>query len=164
MSKKVYLANPYGFSLSQRFIILPELMSVIKSTSKKDIIEIWEPFDRNNQIDFSDKTWAYKVGQADVNDVLECDAIFAVLNGNPPDEGVCVELGIVIGYNRVNPSKKKGIFLYRDDFRKCTDSGEYPLNLMLFTDLPEHSWEDHYYTSFADIHDPQKAFYKWVNS
>ena len=37
-----------------------------------------------------------RVAQADVQATRDCDAIFAVMNGNPPDEGVCIELGIAI--------------------------------------------------------------------
>ena len=36
-------------------------------------------------------------------------------------------------------------FLFRDDFRKCSDSNEYPLNLMVFLGLPSDSWNDYYY-------------------
>ena len=38
--------------------------------------------------------WPFKIAQADMNGVLECDAIFAVVNGVPPDEGVAFELGV----------------------------------------------------------------------
>ena len=41
-----------------------------------------------------------------------------------------VELGLAIAW-------EKPVFLFRDDFRRCTDSEAYPLNLMLFTGLPE---------------------------
>ena len=41
-----------------------------------------------------------------------------------------VELGMAIAWT-------KPVFLFRDDFRRCTDSEVYPLNLMLFTGLPE---------------------------
>ena len=37
-----------------------------------------------------------------------------------------VELGLAIAW-------EKPVFLFRDDFRRCTDSEMYPLNLMLFT-------------------------------
>jgi len=62
--------------------------------------------------------------------VRDADGIFAVVNGCPPDEGVMVELGMAIAW-------EKAVFLFRDDFRRCTDSEAYPLNLMLFTGLPE---------------------------
>ena len=77
--------------------------------------------------------WAYKIGQADYRDVVESDGIFAVVNGVPPDEGVMVELGMAIAL-------KKPTFLFRDDFRGASDSGEYPLNLMLFTGMPQEEW------------------------
>ena len=93
------------------------------------------PFVRNNQIDFTESDWACDVGHADFRDVRESDAIFAVVNGVPPDEGVMVELGMAIALGRPT-------FLFRDDLRRATDSGRYPLNLMLFTGLPHRGWED----------------------
>ena len=92
--------------------------------------DVWEPFARNNQIDRASAGWAYRIGQADLRDVREADGLFAVVNGCPPDEGVMVELGMAIAW-------EKPVFLFRDDFRRCTDSEVYPLNLMmLFTGLP----------------------------
>ncbi len=151
MSKKIYLANPYGFSKQQRKLLLPPIIKKLISLG----IEVWEPFERNNQLDFSKPGWAYKIAQADLSDVKNCDGIFAIVNGTPPDEGVMVELGIAIALN-------KKIFLFRDDFRKCTDSEYYPLNLMLFANLPENGWEDYYYTSVEDINSKHKALYKWA--
>ena len=86
-----------------------------------------------------------------------CDGIFAIVNGTPPDEGVMVELGMAIAWN-------KAIFLFRDDFRRCTDSEQYPLNLMLFAGLPKTKWEDYYYTSVEEIGSSQKALYQWLIS
>ena len=42
---------------------------------------------------------------------------------------------------------EKPVFLFRDDFRRCTDSEVYPLNLMLFTGLPADGWEAAWYGS-----------------
>ena len=53
-------------------------------------------------------------------------------------------------------------FLFRDDFRRCTDSERYPLNLMLFTGLPEEGWEDYYYTSLEELANPDKALARWL--
>ena len=117
--------------------------------------EVWEPFARNNQVDFSEAGWAYRIGQADLRDVAESDAIFAIVNGTPPDEGVMIELGAAIAL-------KKPTFLFRDDFRRCTDSERYPLNLMLFTGLPEVEWEDWFYTSLGELPDPDKALARWL--
>ena len=118
-------------------------------------LEVWEPFARNNQEDLSVAGWAYRIGQADFRDVRDSDAIFAVVNAVPPDEGVMVELGMAIALG-------KPTFLFRDDFRRVTDSEEYPLNLMLFTGLPEKGWQDFYYTSVEEIADPSKALAKWA--
>ena len=95
------------------------------------------------------------MGQADLRDVRESDATFAVVNGTPPDEGVMVELGAAIALG-------KPTFLFRDDFRRCADSEQYPLNLMLFTGMPETEWTMYYYTRLEEIGDPQKALAKWA--
>ena len=149
--KTVYLANAYGFSARQRATVLPELVAALESLG----LEVWEPFERNNQTAGLAPGWAYQIGQADVRDVREADAIFAVVNGVPPDEGVMVELGIAIALG-------KPTFLFRDDFRRATDSERYPLNLMLFAGLPEHDWERYYYTSIDDIPSPDKALARWA--
>lgn len=153
MSKIIYLANPYGFSEQQQRLLLSEIKKQLEALHND--VEVWEPFERNNQIDFSEKGWAYRVGQADYSDVKNCDAIFAVVNGTPPDEGVMVELGMAIALN-------KKVFLFRDDFRKCTDSEDYPLNLMLFTGLPEEDWRDYYYTDVSEITVTDKGLFWWA--
>ena len=152
MKKTIYLANPYGFSAQQKAALLPPFVNILESLGAR----VWEPFARNNQFDFSSAGWAYRVGQADLCDVVQADAIFAIVNGTPPDEGVMVELGAAIALG-------KKTFLFRDDFRRCTDSEHYPLNLMLFTGLPEQGWQDYYYTSLDEIPRPDKALARWLN-
>ena len=152
MSKTIYHASPYGFSAQQKQHLLPEFVRVLESLGA----EVWEPFERNNQIDRTQAGWAYQIGQADLRDVREADAVFAIVNGTPPDEGVMVELGVAIALG-------KKTFLFRDDFRRCTDSERYPLNLMLFTGLPKRGWQNYYYTSLADIANPDKALARWLN-
>ena len=51
---------------------------------------------------------------------------------------------------------------FRDDFRRCTDSEDYPLNLMLFAGLPEDGWRDYFYTSLAELTAPDKALARWL--
>ena len=150
-TKTIYLANPYGFSAQQKETLLPGIVAALESLG----LEVWEPFARNNQVDMSVPGWAYRIGQADFRDVRDSDAIFAVVNGVPPDEGVMVELGMATALG-------KPTFLFRDDFRRATDSEEYPLNLMLFTGLPEQGWRDYYYTSVEEITAPDKALAKWA--
>ena len=151
MTKAIYLANPYGFSAQQRALLLPPIVTALGSLG----LVVWEPFARNNQVDFQAAGWAYQVGQKDFRDVAESDAIFAVVNGVPPDAGVMVELGMAIALG-------KPTFLFRDDFRRATDSERYPLNLMLFTGLPEEGWQDYYYTSVEEIISPDKALARWA--
>ena len=151
--KTLYLANPYGFSAQQRSGPLAELVSALEEAGA----EVWEPFARNNNTKDTDGTaWPYLVGQRDMRDVRDADGLFAVVNGCPPDEGVMVELGMAIAWG-------KPVFLFRDDFRHCTDSGDYPLNLMLFCSLPQHGWERYWLTHIDQIADPQKALAHWLN-
>ena len=151
MPKTIYLASPYGFSVQQKTMLLPPIVSALEELG----LEVWEPFARNNQVDFSETGWAYRIGQRDTEDVAEADAIFAVVNGVPPDEGVMVELGMAIALG-------KPTFLFRDDFRRAADSEQYPLNLMLFTGLPSEGWQDSYYTSVEEITSPEKALARWA--
>jgi len=66
-----------------------------------------------------------------------------------------IELGIAIAL-------KKDIFLFRDDFRICADSNQYPLNLMLFLGLPKNDWEKYYLESLEDIKSDKKRFVEWA--
>ena len=152
MTKTIYLANPYGFSAQQKETLLPPIVAALEELG----LEVWEPFARNNQVDLLEPGWAYQVGRKDFQDVVHSSATFAVVNGVPPDEGVMVELGMAIALG-------KPTFLFRDDFRRAADSREYPLNLMLFTGLPEEGWRDFYYTSVEEITSPEKALAKWAS-
>jgi nucleoside 2-deoxyribosyltransferase len=152
--KSVYLASAYGFSRQQREILLPVFVSKLEALG----LRVHEPFADANQVVYSrEPGWAYSVGQRDLNAVRDCDAIFAIVNGNPPDEGVMIELGAAIALG-------KKTFLFRDDFRRSADCEEYQVNLMLFTGLPSRGWEDYFYTSVDEIDAPEKALAIWALS
>ena len=152
-SRRIYLASPYGFSAQWKRLLLPEFVTALESLG----LEVWEPFARNGQVDLAEPGWAYRVAQRDLQDVRDADALFAIVNGTPPDEGVMVELGAAIALG-------KPTFLFRDDFRRCTDSEQYPLNLMLFAGLPAKGWEQFVYDDLSEIADPSKALVRWVQS
>ena len=65
-----------------------------------------------------------------------------------------IELGIAI-------AQKTNLFI-QDDFRNCSDSNEYPLNLMLFLGLPKDNWEKYYFESLQDINSNKKGFVEWA--
>ena len=150
MKKKLYLANPYGFS-KQTKNLLDEFINIFNELN----IEVYEPFDRTKNIMQKEGKWAYELAKSNFNDLKKCDCIFAIVNGTPPDEGVMIELGIAIAL-------KKKIFLFRDDFRNCSDSNEYPLNLMLFLGLPKDNWKKYYFESLEEIKSEKKAILEWV--
>ena len=149
MKKKLYLASPYGFS-KQTKKLLPEFIEIFNHLN----IEVYEPFERTKNLIQKEGEWAYDLAMSNFNDLKHCDCIFAIVNGTPPDEGVMIELGIAIAL-------KKQIFLFRDDFRSCSDSSQYPLNLMLFLGLPRNSWKKYYFESLQDIKSHQKGFVEW---
>ena len=149
MKKKLYLANSYGFSKQTNFL-LSEFIKIFNELN----IEVYEPFERTKDIK-KEGEWAYELAKTNFQDLKNCDSIFAIVNGTPPDEGVMIELGIAIAL-------KKKIFLFRDDFRKCSDSNQYPLNLMLFLGLPRYNWEKYYFESLEDIKSYKKGFVEWA--
>jgi len=149
--RTIYLASPYGFSAQWKRLLLPEFIAALEGLG----LEVWEPFARNGQVDVAQPGWAHQVAQRDLQDVRDADGLFAIVNGTPPDEGVMVELGAAIALG-------KPTFLFRDDFRRCTDSEDYPLNLMLFAGLPAQGWQDFVYTSLEEIVQCDKALYRWV--
>ena len=151
MKKKLYLANPYGFS-KQTKSLLNEFINIFNDFN----IEVYEPFERTKNLIQKKDNWAYNLAESNFHDLKKCDCIFAIVNGTPPDEGVMIELGIAIAL-------KKKIFLFRDDFRNCSDSDQYPLNLMLFLGLPKDDWEKYYFESLQDIKSDKKGFVKWAN-
>ena len=150
MKKKLYLANPYGFS-KQTKSLLCKFIKVFNNLN----VEVYEPFERTKNLITENSNWAFDLAKTNYHDLKKCDCIFAIVNGNPPDEGVMIELGIAIAL-------KKKIFLFRDDFRKCSDSDEYPLNLMLFLGLPKDEWEKYYLESIEDITSCKKKFLEWT--
>ena len=150
MKKKLYLANPYGFS-KQTNKLLYEFINIFNDLN----IEVYEPFARTKNIIQKESAWAYDLAINNFNDLKKCDCIFAIVNGTPPDEGVMIELGIAI-------AMRKKIFLFRDDFRNCSDSNKYPLNLMLFLGLPRNNWKKFYFESLEDIKSNKKGFVEWA--
>ena len=150
MKKKLYLANPYGFS-KQTKILLCDFINIFNNLN----VEVFEPFERTKHIIKKEGSWAYDLAKSNLSDLKKSDGIFAIVNGTPPDEGVMIELGIAIAL-------KKDIFLFRDDFRSCSDSNQYPLNLMLFIGLPKDNWEKYYFESLEDINSEKKGFLDWA--
>jgi len=150
LKKKLYFANPYGFSKQTKKLLF-EFINIFNDLN----IKVYEPFERTKHIIKKEGKWAYELAISNFQDLKKCDCIFAIVNGTPPDEGVMIELGIAIAL-------KKQIFLFRDDFRNCSDSNEYPLNLMLFLGLPRDNWEKYYFESLQDIKSNKKGFVEWA--
>ena len=151
--KTLYLASPYGFSNHWRLKLLPDFIDKLESIGAR----VWEPFVRNSHVDSSIPGWANQIACSNLQSLRNSDGLFAIVNGTPPDEGVMVELGVAIALG-------KPTFLFRDDIRQCTDSNEYPLNLMIFMGIPSDNWNDYYYRSLDEIENKNKAIYQWVKN
>ncbi len=149
--RTLYLANPYGFSASQKAGPLQELCLHLEALGAK----VWEPFESPEIRDRSSPHWAWRIARSNARAVRNADGVFAVVNGCPPDEGVMVEVGLAVAW-------QKPLFLFRDDFRRCSDSEDYPLNLMLFAGYTAEGWRDYWYDSIDGIAHPEGALVRWL--
>ena len=147
----LYLANPFGFSAITAAGPLAQLVAAIRDLGA----EVWEPFTTNDFDDPATPQWAWRTGQSNVNALRCADGVFAVVNGCPPDEGVMIEVGLAIAW-------RKPLFLFRDDFRRCSDSDAYPLNLMVFAGYDAHTWRFCWYERIEDLGDPHRGLVQWL--
>lgn len=149
--KSIYLASGYGFSTLERATLLPLFKRELKSLK----LAVFEPFEKNNFRGLS----PHEVGQLDVWAIKNLDAVFAIINGEPPDAGVMYEIGLAHGLG-------KPVFTFRDEGRVCSDAAsEYPVNPMAFAQhTVEGAWRDSHHTSLVSITDKSKALYKWAKA
>ena len=64
MKKKLYLANPYGFS-KQTKILLNEFINIFTDLN----IEVYEPFERTKHIIQKEGEWAYDLAKRNFHDL-----------------------------------------------------------------------------------------------
>ena len=88
--KTMYLANQYGFASHSRDLVLPDLVRRLEEIG----VEVWEPFARNNSLVDGPGNWAHDIAERNMQDIIDADGFFAVINGSPPDAGVMFELGV----------------------------------------------------------------------
>ena len=74
LKKKLYLANPYGFS-KQTKKLLDEFIKIFNELN----IEVYEPFERTKHIIQRDGEWAYDLAISNYDDLKKCDSIFAIV-------------------------------------------------------------------------------------
>lgn len=144
--RRLYLANPYGFSPSLKEDALPVLVTVLESLG----YDVVEPFASCASIDLGRPGWQSAVSAKCLADIDSSDCVLAVVNGEPPDVGVAVEVGYAY-------AKGKPVFLFRDDLRRCSDSEEFPANLMFLGDRTLEQVLANTYTSLASLTDPKRS-------
>ena len=64
MSKKLYLANPYGFS-KQTKTLLNEFIEIFNDLN----VEVFEPFERAKTLTQKGSQWAYEVARCNFHDL-----------------------------------------------------------------------------------------------
>ena len=74
MKKKLYLANPYGFS-KQTKKLLNEFIQIFNSYN----IEVYEPFDRTKHIIKKEGEWAYDLAKSNYHDLKNVTAFLLLL-------------------------------------------------------------------------------------
>ena len=81
--RRIYLASPYGFAAQWKRLLLPEFTAALESLG----LEVWEPFERNGQVDMATPGWAYRVAQCDLQDVRDADALSRLSMARRPASG-----------------------------------------------------------------------------
>ena len=115
----VYLANNCGFSPTNKLALSPVI-----TTLEQMGFTVWEPFSRENDVTTAGVVDPLKIAAGNIKDIENCDLVFAILNGEPPDNGVFFELGYAAAIGKPRA-------FFRDDFRICTDAKGIPANLMI---------------------------------
>ena len=82
MRKKLYLANPYGFS-KQTKTLLNEFIEIFNDLN----LEVFEPFERTKPLIQKESGWAYDVARSNFDDLKK--------NTNCPNEQVLALLSVI---------------------------------------------------------------------
>lgn len=141
--RRLYLSHPFGYAESDRYG-LDRIRAELESLGA----DVWEPSAECEGLS------TRAAMERRLSGVRECDGLFAVVNGSPPDPNVMVEVGMAFAGG-------KAVFLFRDDYRKCADTDDLPLNLMAFAGLPK-DWKGHWYGGVADLGDGKKELAQWL--
>lgn len=142
--RRVYMSSALGFSESGKYA-----MDRIRAELEALGADVWEPF--RECAGMSPRA----AGRRRLAGIRECDGVFAVVNGNPPDAGVMVEIGYAFAHD-------KQVFLFRDDSRICADAPALPLDMVTCAVLPD-DWNTHWYTGVGELDDPNKALVRWLD-
>lgn len=142
--RRLYLAHPFGYAESDRYA-LDRIRAELESLGAS----VREP---GAECEGLGPRAAMKRRLSCISD---CDGLFAVVNGSPPDPNVMVEVGYAF-------SQDKAVFLFRDDYRTCSDADGFPLNQMAFAGLPD-DWKVYWYGGVADLGDTKKALVRWLD-
>ncbi len=134
MSKKLYIASPFGFSEAGRDYlygtILPTLMKL-----DYEIIDPWHLTSTDLIKKVSDLPYGaerraewYKlnkiIGENNARALATCDGVFAILDGVDVDSGTAAEIGFAAALG-------KPIVGYRGDFRLSADNEGALVNLQV---------------------------------
>ena len=94
LKKKLYLANPYGFS-TQTKKLLYEFINIFNDLN----IEVYEPFERTKHIMQKKSEWAYDLAKSNFKDLKK--------NTNCPNEQVVALLSVIASNYAITTEKKE---------------------------------------------------------
>ena len=100
MRKKLYLANPYGFS-KQTKTLLHKFIEIFNDLN----VEVYEPFERAKPLTQQKSQWAYEVANSNFNDLKECENLKK--NTNCPNEQVLALLSVIASNYSTTTEKGK---------------------------------------------------------
>lgn len=134
MSKKLYIASPFGFSEAGRDYMYGTIIPVI-SKLQFEILDPWhltssdlikEVSSMPYGIEKRDK-WKelnYVIGANNTQAIRDSDGVFAILDGVDVDSGTAAEIGFAAALG-------KPIVGYRGDFRLSADNEGSTVNLQV---------------------------------
>jgi nucleoside 2-deoxyribosyltransferase len=136
MSKKIYLASPYGFSEAGRLFLATTLKPIIIGEGY-EVIDPWE-LTSNEEIEkvrnLVEDGRGYKalkerelhdtIATRNIEAIKDSRGVLAVLDGTDVDSGVSGEIGFAYGLD-------KRIIGYRGDFRTMSEHPSLRVNLQI---------------------------------
>ena len=143
--KTLFLSAPHN---REAHYLHRELDAALTLSRLDGEVGLFSPYQHGELIAESRKTrgepWARQIASQNFMNIERSHAILAVLNGQTPSAGVCIEIGFAIAIN-------KPIFLLRTDRYVATNNPEFPFNLMIAPGLPAGVEMKYYFTNISDL-------------
>ena len=95
--KKVYLAS--AFFNEKEIAIMKDVLNILRDKG----LEVFAPYEHQNKhLEFGSMEWRKQTFAGDIQGIMDCDVMVAILDGNYSDSGTCFETA----FCHVFPNKK----------------------------------------------------------